>query len=143
MDKSPQYSFAPVDAALKCLSSKDRKDQLLQYNLDKNLQITKCRFTGPVPKTSSDYDQLIAELLSSSVFLSSIGASDNTSTSVLNNAEQLRLTITSMTFFDKLNESPGKKTSQVRVHRCLTCTHNPFNKRRCDWSWRYYQGMLR
>lgn len=108
MDKSPQYSFAQVDAALKCLSSKDRKDQLLQYNLDKNLQIIKSRFTGPVPKTSSDYDQLIAELLSSSIFLTSIGIDNNGSSSVQPDAQQLKLTVTSMTFFDKLNDSIGE-----------------------------------
>ncbi len=119
MDKSPQYNFVALETALKCTSSKDRKDQLLQYNLDKNLQITKCRFTGSVPKTSTDYDQIIAELLSSSVFLSLIGANSSSISSVPNNAQQLRLSVTSMAFFDRLNDSGIKRCTQC-VIQCTT-----------------------
>lgn len=105
MDKSLVYSFTPVDAALKSLASKERKDQLLQYNVDKNLQIVKCRFTGAAPVASSDYDQLLADLFSSNAFLGSIGIKEPASSSVPVDALPLKLTITSMTFFDKLQDS--------------------------------------
>lgn len=107
MDKSFLHAFTPVEVSLKCISTKERKDQLLQYNLDKNLQIVKCRFTGAAPKTSSEYDQLIAELLSSNTFLGSIGVKDLATSSVHNEAQLLKLSVTSMAFFDKLHESAG------------------------------------
>lgn len=109
MDKSLVYSFTPVDAALKCLASKERKDQLLQYNVDKNLQIVKCRFTGAVPVASSDYDQLITDLFSSNTFLGLIGVKEPASSSVPVDTQLLKLTITSMAFFDKLQDSGTKR----------------------------------
>jgi hypothetical protein len=103
MEKSPVFRFSQTDASLKCL--KEKKDKILQYNLDQNLQITKYRFTGSVPKTTSDYDQLLADALSSATVLSALSISGSPSMPMELKAQQLQLTVTNLGFFDKLEES--------------------------------------
>ena len=58
-----------------------------------------------MPKTSSDYDQLIVDLLSTPGSFKSIDISGSPSIPMELGAQQLRLTVTNMGFFDKLEES--------------------------------------
>ncbi len=111
MNKGPQYSIVPVEFGLKCLSSKERSDQLLQYNLDKNLLFSRWRFTGPEPKTSSDYDQFLNELFSTQSVCQLIKASEQTPGALHVDATAIKLSITSMSFFDKLETSGTRKCS--------------------------------
>ena len=103
MEKSPIYSFVQAEANIKCL--KERKEQLLQYNLDNNLKFTKFRFTGSVPKTSTDYDQLLYDLFTSPSVLKAIEVSGSPSVNMAVESQQMKLTVTNMGFFDKLEES--------------------------------------
>ena len=143
MDKSLIYSFTPVEIELKSLSSKDRKDQMLQYNLDKNLQFLRWRFTGGVPKTSSDYDQVLTEFLSTQNVLDLSSVSGSPTASMRVDSCAVKLTVTSMEFFDKLEES-GLRILNISLiynrytvsNELLYCTY------RYSWCRRSYQGLL-
>jgi hypothetical protein len=104
MSKS-QYSITPTDIDLKSLASKERKDQLLQYNLDTNLVIRKWRFTGADPKTTTDFDDLLNELFATQSFLDICKISGAPSSSMQVDSVQVKLTTMSMDFFATLENS--------------------------------------
>ncbi len=113
MSKS-QYSITPTELELKSLASKDRKDQLLQYNLDHNLVIRKWRFTGADPKTTTDFDQLLNELFATQNFLDLCKISGSPSSSMQLDAAPVKLTTTSMDFFAKLENSGKECLAHIR-----------------------------
>ena len=108
MNKTPQYSITHANLELKCLSSKDRKDQILQYNLDQNLLMQRWRYTGSEPKTTTEFEQLLSEIFSNHSVLDICKISGSQSGLSSVNASQLKLSVMSMEFFDKLENSGAK-----------------------------------
>jgi hypothetical protein len=144
MNKGSQYALTPVEFKLKCLSSKERKEQLVQYNVDQNLKFLRWRFTGPEPKTASDYDQLLHDLLSSSGVCETSKISPVSSGSLALDVTALKLSVTSMTFFDNL-ESSGAYQQVMQRHNfnvMLSVNIVPYFYYRYRWSWWTNQGLL-
>ncbi|KAJ1412979.1 hypothetical protein B484DRAFT_173231 [Ochromonadaceae sp. CCMP2298] len=99
------YAFSATEAPMKCLSSRDRKDQLVQYNLDQNLKFFKFRFTGATVTTASDYEQLLVDLLTSTSVLKTLAIDGAPALPMQYSAQQLKISVMKMGFFDKLDES--------------------------------------
>jgi hypothetical protein len=99
------YSFTHIEAGLECLSNRERREQLLQYNLDSSLIIQKFRFSGNFFRNSaSDYDKLIKDFFNRSE-LTSLLKIDGIANSPENyDSKQISTNVMSMEFFDKLNE---------------------------------------
>lgn len=99
------FSFNIVQENLPSLSSQERKDQLLQYNLNENLIIVKYRFNGNLSKTSSDYEQVIMDLFNSAHVLKTLGVIGSSTVTFQSDMQNLLLSVMNMEFFDKLLES--------------------------------------
>jgi hypothetical protein len=103
--QSPQFAFSATEAPMKCLSSRDRKDQVVQYNLDQNLKFFKFRFTGAPVKTASDYEQLLVDFLTNTTVLRALAVDGAPLLPMQYSAQQLKLSVMNMGFFDKIAES--------------------------------------
>jgi hypothetical protein len=106
MDLSTSFSFSSLDTELSCFQSSEAKEQLVQYNLDKSLNVFKFRFTGNFSASStSDYDQLCREFFCSESCLQTIHAEGSPSLPLEYTAVQLGVSVMNMDFFDKLTEA--------------------------------------
>ncbi len=108
MSGNPFYQFNLLDTHnISCLTSKERKEQMMQYNLDSNnLQFLKFRFTGAPPSTVSEYERILSDFLSEQFVLSAIGASGVPPSFPAEISYQpVLLTVKNMGFFDKLESS--------------------------------------
>lgn len=99
------FSFALLTTELNSFNKKEYKDQLVQYNLNTNFKISKFRFTGYIPKTNSEYEQLIKDFLSSNTTMKDIEISGMITLPIQYDIELLKLQVTNMNFFDKLTNS--------------------------------------
>jgi len=99
-------SFELIGSSLSCVdSSRDFKEQLLQYNLDETLQTFKFRFNGQFSgHSSTDYDNLLKEFFSDKRVLQSINAMGEVTTSVTIRKEPIGLHVMTMDFFDRLQQ---------------------------------------
>ena len=109
------FSFTLLTSELNCLSKKEYKDQLVQYNLNSNLKITKFRFTGYISKTNSEYEQLIMEFLSSSIIMKDIEITGMMTLPIQYDIELMKLNVTNMNFFDKLINSGINDMSTISL----------------------------
>ena len=104
LDLTPSHTFTLLEGAtanIRTLVS--RKEQLMQYNLDKNLQISRFRFSGTLSRDSAaDYEELLKELFTSATVLSVVGMPGTPAVPVEIASESLSLSVMSMEFFDRL-----------------------------------------
>lgn len=100
------YSFSPLPSILESLSSRERHEQLMQYNLDNSLIVQKFRFSGGGSLSSTtDYEQLLTDFLSCATCLSGIQVSGTPSVPIEMSTVLLNSSVMSMEFFDRLDEA--------------------------------------
>ena len=107
-ESTPAYSFTPLEPVpyeCKSLSSsRERKDQVMQYNLDTGLKVVKFRFSG-APSANNDFDQLLTDFFSSSTVQNTIGLNGAAATPMNISKRQVNTGVMSMEFFDRLDEA--------------------------------------
>ena len=101
-NQTTKFSFIPIDFILESLSTRERKEKLIQYNLDQSLIFQRYRFSGNFSKNSiADYELLIKEFLTTESLKALI--IDGSPTYPVNlEIEQMNSTVISMEFFDKI-----------------------------------------
>lgn len=105
MDNTPLFTFSSLESSdsPSALSTQEIKEQLSQYNLDKNLRIQRFRFHGGfINSSTADYEQLIKDFFSSSTCTTAMGVSGSPSVPVDFSTEQSGTFVMNMGFFDKL-----------------------------------------
>lgn len=80
------------------------REQLLQYNLDQVLTVSKFRFSGSLTSSDTEYKQLLDDFFSSSANLSSLKVSGTPAMPMQVSSENLGVGVMSMEFFDRLEE---------------------------------------
>ncbi len=99
-----RFVFTAAECNLEFFNGRERKEMLMQWNLDANLVVKRFRFSGQLLASSSeDYAILIRELMQSQLFRSEMDVSGSPSGPVP--TEELSITAMSMNFFDFLKEA--------------------------------------
>ena len=91
-----------------CLSSADGKEMLLQWGLDRTLNVTRFRYTGAHLRTSEEYIQGVLDFLKHASAYGLVGVNgtlEELHTNSPAGIEELNLTLLSMDLFKKLE--PG------------------------------------
>ena len=115
-------SFDHVETRLACFSSREAKEILMQWNLDKNIVVEKFRFSGAFNLSDgSEYDRLISDFLKTSQCTSLLGMSGVVAEPYSIATDQLNTTVMSMDFFDRLTES-GMILSNGGIRGCFDDT---------------------
>lgn len=119
MDNSSLFSFTQLDdPQVNCLATSETKEQLLQYNLDKSLQIFRFRFVGNISSNSAaDYDQLCKDFFTSGCF-PALQCSGSPSLPLDYQFTQLGTNIMNMDFFDRITEAG---MLSLRDNSCIKC----------------------
>lgn len=84
------------------------REQLLQYNLDQILTVSKFRFSGSLTSSDTEYKQLLDDFFNSSANLSSLNVSGTPAIPMQVSSETLGVGVMSMEFFDRLEEEGTK-----------------------------------
>jgi hypothetical protein len=108
MEELQQFSFVKSDETYKSLSSRENRDSLLQWNLDTCLQIQKFRFSGGGGFSSNsvaDYDRLMKDFVRDDAVRANLKMSGSPAVPVTMDANALGLSVMSMEFFDRLNDT--------------------------------------
>ena len=106
VDNNPSHSFTLLDTPVNSLVQK--KEQLVQYNMDKNLQVTRFRYSGALSQTAAaDYEEFLRDFFSAANVLSVTGISGTAATPIEVTVEPVNVSVMSMEFFDRL-EASGK-----------------------------------
>ena len=104
-DQSPRFSFDPVETQIECLTTRERKEQLMQYNLDQAFKIQKFRFSGNFSSLAvDDYNKIIKDFFSSSLCLSNLNITGLLTSPFDYQCQDLGLNVMSLEFFDRLSE---------------------------------------
>lgn len=104
-ESGPIFSFTPLETSLECLSSRERKEQLVQYNLDQGLHIQKFRIVGGNLKSTYDYEEVIKAFMASANCTKDSQISGTALIPIEYQADLLNSSIMSMDFFDRLEEN--------------------------------------
>ena len=102
--------FDQVEWFPECLRSAEAAEMLVQWNLDKSLEVFRFRFTGGVLHTTEDYYEVVLQFLKHSASYGLTGISGVLSDEILKsfdskNLEQLSLSLLTMDVFNKLEAS--------------------------------------
>ncbi len=98
-----RFVFSSAECNLEFFNGRERKEMLMQWNLDASLVVKRFRFSGQLLASSSeDYAVLIRELLQSQLFRTEMDISGTPVGPVA--TEDLSITTMSMSFFDFLKE---------------------------------------
>lgn len=98
-------AFTALPTQLECFASRDAQEQLLQWNLDKHLQIARYRFAGGGPlKTAAELQTLLKDFFKSSEAIQPLGIVGTPAIPVTIKAESISASVLSMDFFDRLGD---------------------------------------
>lgn len=95
------------------------REQLLQYNLDQILTVSKFRFSGSLNSSDTEYKQLLDDFFSSSANLSSLNVSGTPAIPMQVSSEILGVGVMSMEFFDRLEEVGTKSLKLMNIIKHL------------------------
>jgi len=97
--------FTALPTQLDCFASRDAQEQLLQWNLDKDLQVARYRFAGGGPlKTAAELQTLLKDFFRNAEAVAPLGVAGSPTVPVTLKAEALEANVMSMDFFDRLGE---------------------------------------
>lgn len=113
IEEPSSLSFELIGTQLETLTtSRDFKEQLLQYNLDKTFNTFKFRFSGQFSGSSQfEYEEALKTFFQDAQVLANLQISGEPSMPIEIESEILSVAVMSMSFFDRLSEfgiiSPG------------------------------------
>ena len=116
IEEVPPYDLTIIPAeqcTLETLKSSDAREMLLQWNIDQTLQFQKFRFTGAFDR-SADYDKLVKDFFRNSACMASLGVTGTPNIPLVINMHELSTSVTSMNFFDRLNENDICHNGHIR-----------------------------
>lgn len=98
--------FDHLDTKLACFQSRDNKELLMQWNIDKSLTVEKFRFSGSfVAGDAKEYDRILSEFFTRPESMSIIGVSGTATTPLTMETDLLNTSIMTMEFFNRFKES--------------------------------------
>jgi hypothetical protein len=105
-DAGMKYGFELISSSLDCLqSNREFQEQLLQYNLDKSLEVFRFRLQGQLTGLSQeDYIEVLRDFFTSSGALAALHLNGEPLIPIAIKTKTLGLDITNMDFFDRLTE---------------------------------------
>ena len=106
--------FEQIEWAPECFKSSEMGEVLVQWNLDKSLEIFRFRFIGGALHTTEDYFDVVLQFLKHSSSYGVTGVNGTFPDELLKhfdskNVDQLSLTLLSMDIFNKLESSGSAK----------------------------------
>lgn len=106
MDEIESFTFDPLETQLDSFASRDRREMLLQWNLDQNLKVQRFRFTGGFSTAVvGEYERLIKDFFRCAGSQSVLDNHGTSSVPTSVTSEQLNTNVLSLDFFDKFTES--------------------------------------
>ncbi len=104
VDSTPSHAFTLLDNKREPIKSLlNRREQVLQYNLDTNLNVFRFRYSGTLShNAAADYEDFIKDLCSASNVLAATGIIGVPDAPIDIMIEPLNMAVTSMDFFDRL-----------------------------------------
>jgi len=105
IEEVQNISFTLLPTQLECFASRDAQEQLVQWNLDKDLNVSKYRFVGGGSlKTAVEIQNLIRDFFKSPEATQILGITGTPSIPIAVKAEALSSNVLSMDFFDRLGD---------------------------------------
>lgn len=124
MEGELPLSFDLVTNQLDFVSSRDVKEQLLQYNLDHTLQVAKFRVNGQFDgQNPTSFEDALKAFFGSSYLCAQIGCSGEATVPVNLELEPLGTTVMNMEFFDRFTEV-GIVSAEGKIRGCFDETYD-------------------
>lgn len=116
MEGTPQFEFTPVDATMQALTSPAAREALMQWNLDKSLQVHRFRFGGRL--RASDYNRFVEDFMYSPQVRAAINATGDNPAQRKVTCRRLSTNVMRMDFFDRLQQA-GIITGSGSIRGCM------------------------
>jgi len=103
MEEVQPFTFEHVDTQLECFSSRDAREQLLQWNLDAALRVERFKFSGAF--AAGDYERILRDFFRDAAAMSRIEVSGTPAgVPLVVESQTLSTNVMTMDFFDRLEE---------------------------------------